>query len=292
MAIHTRNSVLTPLRKTFNDYLMDSVAALGEKSPLRDACEYALVNGGKRIRPLIVLVLADAVGHQLDVLPAAVSIEYLHTASLIVDDLPCMDNDDWRRGLPSVHKKCGEAVALLASYALISAGYEQIVQGVQTLCQNHIPYYHRSGEVYTMTFTQAAYSTGLSGATGGQFLDLFPGAGDLEKVYQIIHQKTVSIFETAFVFGWVFGGGPLEQIEKVTKAAGHFGMAFQIADDLSDIEQDGEMGTTLVRYLGEKKTKEILSEEIAQFTAIMEKMGLFHPGFQEILDEMTKNLAP
>ncbi|MBM3199287.1 MAG: hypothetical protein FJZ58_08595, partial [Chlamydiae bacterium] len=103
-----------------------SILYFGEKTKLRDACEYALTNGGKRLRPLIVLMVSEALGNGLNVLEAALSVEFFHTASLIADDLPCMDNDDERRDKPSLHKVYGETIALLASYALITAAFEKI----------------------------------------------------------------------------------------------------------------------------------------------------------------------
>src|SRR5689334_6318506 len=100
-----------------------SILCFGEKTKLRDACEYAITNGGKRFRPLIVLLIAEALGNGLNVYEAALSVEFFHTSSLIADDLPCMDNDDERRDKPSTHKVYGESIALLASYALITAAF-------------------------------------------------------------------------------------------------------------------------------------------------------------------------
>ena len=107
-------------RDKIEQEIAKSIVAFGEKTKLRDACEYALTNGGKRFRPLIVLLIAEALGHGMNVYPSALSVEFFHTASLIADDLPCMDNDDERREKPSLHKVYGESIALLASYALIT----------------------------------------------------------------------------------------------------------------------------------------------------------------------------
>src|SRR3989339_1471770 len=104
--------------------LAKSISRLGEKTKLRDACEYALTNGGKRFRPLIVLMVSEALGKDLNVSDAALSVEFFHTASLIADDLPCMDNDDERRDKPSLHKVYGETISLLSSSALITAAFE------------------------------------------------------------------------------------------------------------------------------------------------------------------------
>ena len=95
---------LEQYRCSFEKRLKGIVESFGDKNSLRDACEYALSCGGKRLRPLIVMMTADALSHQLDVFSAALGVEFFHTASLIADDLPCMDNDDFRRGHPPFHK--------------------------------------------------------------------------------------------------------------------------------------------------------------------------------------------
>ena len=95
---------------------------LGGATKLREACEYALTNGGKRFRPILLMMTAKAANGSVDVGYAALAVELFHTASLVADDLPCMDNDDMRRDKPSLHKVYGEGVALLVTYALIAAG--------------------------------------------------------------------------------------------------------------------------------------------------------------------------
>src|SRR4051812_27366528 len=102
-------------RDTIEQEIAKSIMGLGEKSKLRDACEYALKSGGKRFRPLLVILVAEALGSETNVCDAALSIEFFHTASLIVDDLPCMDNEEERRSKPSLHKVYGESIAILAS---------------------------------------------------------------------------------------------------------------------------------------------------------------------------------
>ena len=111
-------------RDKIEQEIAKSIVSLGNKTKLRDACEYALTNGGKRFRPLIVLMVAEALGQGLNVNEAALSVEFFHTASLIADDLPCMDNEEERRSKPSVHKVYGESIALLASYSLICSAFE------------------------------------------------------------------------------------------------------------------------------------------------------------------------
>jgi len=182
-------TLIKPLKENFENYLKRKISCLGNKNKLRDACEYALLNGGKRLRPLIVMMTAGALENKLDVLEACLSVEYFHTASLIADDFPCMDNDDFRRNKPALHKVFGESVALLASYALISAGYEKIFQSVQILSKQREPFRERANEICVIALDNATRSAGISGATGGQFKDLFPEERTLEEIWMSFTKK-------------------------------------------------------------------------------------------------------
>ena len=277
-------SLLKPIQEQFEGDLRDHIDQLGNKTQLRDACAYALLNGGKRIRPLLVMIVAKALKTGLNVKEAALSVEYFHTASLIADDLPCMDNDDLRRDQPSLHCVFGEAVALLASYALISAAYEKIFTSVQVLAQAKAPFCHRAHETCTFALAHASRCAGILGATGGQFLDLFSKASSIQDVQNIIYKKTVTLFEVSFVFGWIFGGGDLKQIEKIKQVALHFGMAFQIADDFHDFFQDKKQSFNAVRCLGVEKSRALFQEEMDLLELNLKELSLYTPEFEQALD--------
>lgn len=283
-------ALLVPLKETFETFLERNIPRLGDQNTLRDACEYALLNGGKRIRPIIVMMVCRALGNNLDVLEACLSVEYFHTASLIADDLPCMDNDDFRRSKPALHKKYGEAVALLASYALISAGYEKIFQSVQVLSKQKAPFCDRANKVCVIALDAATRCAGISGATGGQYKDLFSQVKTFEEALDVIYKKTVTLFEIAFVFGWLFGGGDIEKVEEIRDTAYHFGMAFQIADDLDDMDQDKQDSLNLGHLLGEEKAREKFNEEIEAFCLKMKKLEMLSPEFLQTVD-LIKNYA-
>lgn len=283
-------ALLVPLKETFETFLKRNIPRLGDQNTLRDACEYALSNGGKRIRPIIVMMVCRALANNLDVLEACLSVEYFHTASLIADDLPCMDNDDFRRSKPALHKKYGEAVALLASYALISAGYEKIFQSVQVLSKQKAPFCDRANEVCVIALDAATRCAGISGATGGQYKDLFSQVKTFEEALDVIYKKTVTLFEIAFVFGWLFGGGDVEKVEEIRDAAYHFGMAFQIADDLDDMDQDKQDSLNLGHILGKEKAREKFNEEIEAFCLKMKKNRMLSPEFLQAVD-LIKNYA-
>lgn len=252
------------LKKNFEIALKNDTENWGEKNALQDACKYSLLSGGKRIRPLCTLSIAEAISPGLDALEAALAIEYMHTASLIIDDLPCMDNDDYRRGLPSVHKVFGETTALLASYALINLSYEKIYRATCNLENSQLVSFSKAREAGLLALKEASYASGLHGATGGQFLDLFLKNKDLKTLTEIFHKKTVALFEAAFLFGWLFGGGECDLVDQIKEIAKHFGMAFQIADDLQDQEQDRKRkeGVNVALLVGLEKTHLLYNQEV------------------------------
>lgn len=242
------------------------------RAMLREACEYALMNGGKRFRPALSHMVADALNFKQNVTTAALAIEYFHTASLIADDLPCMDDDDERRCKPSLHKVFGEATALLASYALIAAGYGLIATAVKNLKAER---QHCGIEA----LSNAAFNTGVFGATGGQLMDIYPKDLSLETLRETLHKKTVSLFEISFVFGWIFGGGDLLHLDEVKKCASHYGMAFQIADDLGDVEQDVLNGRkiNIAGVFGVEVAQKMLASELLSYRSSLEKLRIASP---------------
>lgn len=126
------SKMLSNFEETFKNALENEFLKIKEESALKNAIYFALTNGGKRLRPLIVDLVAKALNKNQNVEASLLSIEFFHTASLIADDLPCMDNDDLRREKPSLHKQFGEATALLASYGLITKGFEKIYENLET----------------------------------------------------------------------------------------------------------------------------------------------------------------
>lgn len=256
-------------RSQIEKALVQFIDQMGEKNPLRDACEYALLNGGKRLRPILVLLIAEALGKGFDVMPSALSVEFFHTASLIADDLPCMDNDDFRRNRPSLHKTFGESTAILASYALIAEGYGGIYR-------NSVDQPERSN----ICLEAATRCAGINGATNGQYLDLYPPNFSLDTIRKVIYQKTVTLFEIAFIFGWVFGGGDLSKLDLVKQCAFHLGMAFQIADDLIDDVEDSRINMALA--VGKDEAFKLFSEEVDHFIASLKALGLWSGQFEKV----------
>jgi geranylgeranyl diphosphate synthase type II len=277
----------------FNSYkirveesLLAHIQKMGPDGRLRRACAYSLTSGGKRLRPILVLMTAEALG-KCDAMPSALAVEFFHTASLIGDDLPCMDNDSFRRGIPSLHKEFEESTAILASYTLIAEGYGGIYENGRRLREDPLLVFSADARAM-IALEWATRCAGIQGATQGQFLDLFPPNSEIETLREIIDKKTVTLFEISLVFGWVFGGGDLTCLPKVKKCAYHLGMAFQIADDLEDASQDASLGrgVNITDVIGRDHAISLFKEEIAHLEKSLRELHLWTPPFQEFFYQL------
>jgi len=208
-------------------------AVAGQPGRLREAMRYGVFSGGKRIRPIIALAAAEAVGGNMsDALPAACAIELIHAFSLIHDDLPCMDDDDLRRGKPTSHKVFGEATALLAADGLFALAFDTLA---------HAPESVPDGAVLEAVRILAG-ATGPAGMVGGQVLDLEAEGKDVTvaDVERIHRGKTGALIEAAALIGGIIGGGDKAQIETLGRYGRAIGLAFQIVDDLLESVGDEE----------------------------------------------------
>lgn len=274
-------SVLDHYLARIEEELSLAIERLGQPCTLRDACTYSLNSGGKRLRPILVLMIADSLGKKRDVMQAALSVEFFHTASLIADDLPCMDNDDFRRNKPSLHKAFGESIALLASYTLIAAGYGGIYETSRTLKARFPEQTAEINAIAVRCLEIVTDCAGLKGATSGQFLDLFPPDASYETLRTITLQKTATLFEISFVLGWLFGGGDASRLHEVQQCAHHLGLSFQIADDLIDLEQD-DSPKNLACALGAEVARQLFEQEFSSFIASLQRLGLWSESFQQL----------
>lgn len=264
---------LSQYKDQVDDELKIRLTNLGSEGPLRDACEYAILSGGKRYRPAVVLMVAKALKGSVNVMDAALAAEFFHAASLIADDLPCMDNDDERRNKPSVHKVFGESVALLASYSLIAAGYQALFRCGQTLTKAG---FEDGATRCCMAGENISDNLGIEGAAGGQYMDLFPPNLEEVTLKEVLHKKTVTLFESSFLMGWLYGGGDIQAFEKVKALANHFGIAFQIADDLGDIDQDAEndRDVNYAAVLGKAKALDSVKQEVQAYFSGLEELNI------------------
>lgn len=197
---------------------------------LHAAMRYSLQAGGKRLRPVLALATADAFGARADALPAAVALECIHTYSLIHDDLPCMDNDDLRRGRPTAHRQFDEATALLAGDALLTLAFQ--------LLARHYADHPPLCAALTRALADAAGSEQL---IGGQMEDLLAEkktdatAAELEFIHL---NKTAAMITAALAAGGLCGGATESQLATLRDAGRHLGLAFQITDDILDATAD------------------------------------------------------
>ena len=206
--------------------------ASGLEKKVVEAARYSLFAGGKRLRPILSLAASEVVGGDIEhVLPAACAVEMIHTYSLIHDDLPAMDNDDFRRGVPTNHKVFGEAIAILAGDALLTEAFEYFALSAN----NGV-----SPEKLIEVIGIAVKAAGYRGMIGGQAIDLEceNRKVDLATVeYMHIH-KTGALLSASLEIGAILGGGDKAQIKALKTYGHHFGLAFQITDDLLDVEGD------------------------------------------------------
>ena len=199
---------------------------------LHQAMHYSVMNGGKRIRPLLTFATAESlnIDHKM-LIPAAAAIELLHSFSLVHDDLPCMDDDDLRRGQPATHKAFDEATAVLAADALLSLAFEILSSDLN---------FNGTKEINASLISLIANATGSNGITGGQALDLnaeglILGQSELEHIYR---QKTGKLLRACVLSPCCFIDLGLEKTTSLERYIDAIGLAFQIKDDI--IEAEGE----------------------------------------------------
>jgi geranylgeranyl diphosphate synthase, type II len=263
-----------------DEELKKDLSRLPEDSLIHRAMDFSVSNGGKRFRPSIILMIGEIFNKKEDVKPAAIAVEYFHTASLIADDLPCMDDALERRSKPAVHVQFNESLALLASYALISEGYLKICHAVQSLATENSSAY----KVGIEAIENACYNTGIRGAVYGQYLDIFSKDFSKEAVEKTLEKKTVTLFELPFVMGWLLSTGDSNKISDVKLLAYDFGLAFQLADDLDDYEEDKDKDRQInwaVRF-GIEDCKEKLTKHAEGFKNKAKELGVFSSPFEAL----------
>ncbi|MBQ1435623.1 MAG: polyprenyl synthetase family protein [Clostridia bacterium] len=206
----------------------------GFHKEINDAMIYSLTAGGKRIRPMLCLEFCRALGGDVGAaMPFAAALEMIHTSSLIHDDLPCMDDDDLRRGKPTNHKVFGEAMAVLAGDALILKAFEYMTRSAEKIPAEHV----------VKAVRVLAEAVGSEGMVGGQVIDL-KSEGikiPIEKLDKLHKMKTGAMIKASVQLGCIAAGvteGPL--YDAATEYSGHIGLGFQIKDDILDVEGNTE----------------------------------------------------
>jgi geranylgeranyl diphosphate synthase, type II len=212
------------------------------------AMRYSVFAGGKRVRPILAIAAAEALGGTAaDVLPLACALECIHTYSLIHDDLPALDNDDYRRGRLTNHKVFGEANAILAGDALLTFAFE--LMGDARHWQSFVP------ERVVQVMYEVAYAIGTFGMIGGQVVDLQMEGQDIDlpKLQYIHAHKTGALIRTSVRSGAILGGGSPAAVEALTHYGTHIGLAFQIMDDILDVRGDEQLMGKALRKDDERR---------------------------------------
>ncbi len=228
-----------------------------------DTMEYSLFSGGKRIRPVLCAACAELFGNAEDAMPFACALEMIHTYSLIHDDLPCMDDDDLRRGKPTNHIVYGEAMAVLAGDALLNFAFETVLEHAKV-----------SPALLVEGLKIIASSAGTEGMIGGQVIDLESEGRAIDSVTLMAMHicKTGALIMASAKVGALIGGGTKEDVLNMEKFARYLGVAFQIKDDILDVESTTDVlgkpvgsdkeneKTTFVTLYGIEQSKRMLED--------------------------------
>lgn len=282
-------SYLAERGKLVGDYLHQRLGQ-GSISPVDEAMEYSVEAGGKRLRPILMMAAADAAGADgTKFLPVASALEMIHTYSLIHDDLPSMDNDDYRRGRLTNHKVYGDAMALLAGDGLLTQAFEVMLEqpGVDPA-------------VLLKVVRLVAHCAGPVGMVGGQALDITSEDKHLSaaEMKQLHEAKTGALFVAAVRGGALLAGADAKTLEDLTHFAKLFGLAFQITDDILDVVGDAAvMGkpkgsdeklhkSTYVSLYSLEKAREMAAETLREAEAVLAPYG----EKVEVLLEITRYL--
>ncbi|MGM9553695.1 MAG: polyprenyl synthetase family protein [Faecousia sp.] len=243
-------------------YLQECFTDDAPQKELFEAMRYSLLAGGKRLRPVLTQAFCELCGGNAEeALPFGAAIEMVHTYSLIHDDLPCMDNDDFRRGKPTNHRVYGEATAVLAGDALLTAAFSRLAEA-------KLP-----AERIVEAVRVLSLCAGELGMVGGQVLDMDAEARECteQEVYDIQSRKTGALISAACQLGVIAAGGSEKQQAAASVYAESLGLAFQIEDDILDVVGDAkklgkavgvdEKKNTFVRLYGVEKCREMIKIE-------------------------------
>ena len=259
------------LKSLFEQKLKDVNSWINELSPkgeglhkiIYDASNYSIQAGGKRIRPVLAYAVCEMLGGNAEnIKHYACAVEFIHTYSLIHDDLPCMDNDDLRRGLPTNHKKYGEAIALLAGDSLLTYSFECASSSTNDT------------RITVKAINAISKAAGIAGMIGGQVIDI-NGAKNYDELKTVHKMKTGALIRLAAYLGAIAAGCTANEADAIDRFADNLGIAFQIKDDILDVESTTE-------ELG----KPIGSDDKRDLTTYVTLFGL--DGAKKKLEEHTK----
>ncbi|MEB3272330.1 MAG: geranylgeranyl diphosphate synthase CrtE [Prochlorothrix sp.] len=235
-------------RKALVEVALDKSLPVVPPETIYNSMRYSLLAGGKRLRPILCLATCELAGGTIEMaMPTACAMEMVHTMSLIHDDLPSMDNDDYRRGKLTNHKIYGEDIAILAGDGLLAYAFEHLAQETQNVPADRL----------LQVVARLGRAVGADGLVGGQVVDLeSEGKTDTTvEMLDFIHtHKTAALLEVSVVSGAILAGAPPEDIQRLTRYAQNIGLAFQVVDDILDITStQEELGKSIGKDLQAQK---------------------------------------
>lgn len=243
-----------------------------EENPLTEAMRYAVLSGGKRFRPVLALSSGECFGLNLDsVLPFACALELIHNYSLVHDDLPMMDDDDFRRGRPSCHKAFGEDIALLVGDSLLTLAFEVLASA---------PWEGSQPERKENLIREIAQSAGIRGMVGGQLLDITLSLDSLseDNLQDLMAKKTGSLILSSARVGPILAGASSAEVQAMTDYGNNLGLAFQMRDDILDSNhyssQDPPKHPSAASYYGIERAKKKLEQHVQSAMQILDSTGL------------------
>lgn len=251
----TRNSEMEKLIKAIDksiDSYMDIDGVYQAK--IFEAMRYSLFTGGKRLRPIFMVKTYEIFSKDINnVLPFATAIEMIHTYSLIHDDLPSMDNDQFRRGKPTNHMVYGEAMSILAGDGLLNLAFEIMSKSIEYDNEDNGEYKRKIRAIQ-----EISKNSGVQGMIGGQVVDLLGNHENMnrDKLKFMYKAKTAGLFQASVVAGAILGGAKEEEIEILRNFSLDLGLLYQIQDDLMDAEEDRKINKlTFLTYYGVEHTE-------------------------------------
>lgn len=278
-----------------NALLEGALAAnAGEAEYLNEAMRYAVMGSGKRIRPILMFETAKLFSRKPVEIPEfMIAIELIHSYSLVHDDMPCLDNDMYRRGELTTHAKFGEPTALLVGDGLLNLAYEEVAMAMECTARPRLT---------AKAFSVLSKCAGLFGMVGGQAVDVRHeknGERLTEDKLLFIHEnKTGALIVASLVIGGILGGASEADVEKLSKAAMDIGMAFQIRDDILDVEgnfeefgkpigSDAENGKeTYITLFGMDKAKQDVEKYSAEAISIISSFKKRNAFLEELVESL------
>ena len=288
-----------------NDELYNKISIV----KLKEMTLHALQDG-KRLRSIIAYIISNKIqkkrNQKININKIIVFVEILHNVSLIIDDLPCMDNDTIRRGKPTIHSKYGEVSAQILSSYLLTKAFYLLGKNIDEIEKKKHFEKKILEEKIVEIYKNITKNLGITGAAAGQFIDTCPTNpfmekkeylskyNSQEKLEELIYLKTTTFYEIGFIVPYLISGGEKNNLDKLKEAVRNFGLFFQLSDDFEDIEQDSkknlECNPNFIVKFGEEETRKLFFTSVDKFKKIMIELEIYDDVFDEIINYLSNKV--